>query len=116
MYSEEDIKQLLNEITRYYGLWKPIGLELGIDVNVISNIERDYKGDSNRLQALIKKWPHSDNSSIAFKTLLKACESERVSSALEGMYISSIKLSTIVSSIIPRVSMQHTHGCSSSGV
>ena len=82
---EEKFEQLLSQIKQYYGLWKPIGIELGIDV---TDIERDYKGNSNRLQAVIlKQWPHSDNPSLKYKELLKACQSGRVFSAIGGTHI-----------------------------
>ena len=53
----------------------------------MTEIERDYKGDSNRLQAVIKRWPHSDNPSLKYKEVLKACQSGRVFSAIRGTYI-----------------------------
>ena len=86
-YSEENCKQLLKDITEYYGLWKHIGLELGVDADVITDIERDYKGDSNRLHAMIKQWPHSDNPSLTYRTLKKAYESGRVFIAIMGIAI-----------------------------
>ena len=52
----------------------------------MTDIERDYKGDSNRLQAVIKQWPHSDNPSLKYKELLKACNSGRVFRAIRGTY------------------------------
>ena len=78
---EEKFERLLGQIKKFYGLWKPIGTELGIDVTAI---ERDYKGDSNRLQAVINQWPHSDKPSLKYKELLKACRSGGVSSAMGG--------------------------------
>ena len=50
----------------------------------MTDIERDYKGDSNCLQAVIKQLPHSDNPSLKYKELLKACRSGRVFSAIGG--------------------------------
>ena len=58
----------------------------------MTDIERDYKGDSNRLQAVIKQWPHSDNPSLKYKELLKACRSERVSSAVGGTYTHDLRV------------------------
>ena len=61
-------------------------------MDVISDIERDYKGDSNRLQAMIKRWPHSDNpsSSLKFKALWNACQSRRVIFSIIGMVYQAI--------------------------
>ena len=80
---EQEVKfeQLLCKIKKFYGLWKPIGMELGVDV---SAIERDYKGDLNRVQAVINQWLHSDKPSLKYKELLKVCRSGRVSSAVRG--------------------------------
>ena len=84
-YSEEDVEQALNQLKQYYGLWKPIGIELGIDVGVISDIGRDHKGEFSCLQAMIKQYPHSDNPTLTYKALLQALRSERVNSATRGM-------------------------------
>ena len=84
-YHEEEFERLLGEIKEYYGLWKPIGIELGVDVTAI---ERDYKGDSNRLQAVINQWPHSDKPSLKYKKLLKVCQSGGVFSAIRGTILS----------------------------
>ena len=78
---EEKFEQLLGQIKKFYGLWKPIGTELGVDV---TTIERDYKGDSNCLQAVINQWPHSDKPSQKYKGLLKVCQSRRVYIAMRG--------------------------------
>ena len=83
--SEQDVERALNQLKKYYGLWKPIGIELGIDVGVINDIGRDQKGDSNCLQALIKQLPNSDNPTLTCKRLLKVLQSERVKSAVGGM-------------------------------
>ena len=53
-------------------------------MGVISDIERDHKGDLNRLRALIKHHPHSDNPTLTLKALLQASQSERVQSATGG--------------------------------
>ena len=78
---EENFEELLGEIKKIYGLWKPIGTGLGVDVTAI---ERDYKGESNRLQAVINQWPHSDKPSQKYRELLAACQSGSVSSAVRG--------------------------------
>ena len=65
----------------------------------MTEIERDYKGDSNCLQAVIKRWPHSDNPNLKYKELLKACQSGRVFSAIRGTYThvqGYMKQSTVV--------------------
>ena len=85
-YSKEDVEEALNLLKQYYGLWKPIGIELGIDVGVISDIGRDHKGEFNRLQALIKQYPHSDNPTLTFKALLQASQSECIESAARGTH------------------------------
>ena len=86
-YSEEDVERVLNNLNKhYYGLWKPIGIELGIDMGVISDIGRDHKGEFNCLQALIKQYPHSDNPTLTFKAIVQACGSKRVESAGRGTH------------------------------
>ena len=56
-------------------------------MGVISDIGRDHKGEFNRLQALIKQYPHSDNPTLTFKAILQADRSERVESAATGIRI-----------------------------
>lgn len=55
-------------------------------MGVISDIGRDHKGEFNRLQALVKQYPHSDNPTLTFKALLQADRSERVESAARGTH------------------------------
>ena len=80
----EDLDELLLTIRDYHGLWKVIGVELGIGMDVLNTIEKDYRQDIDRLHALIIRWPHGDNSSLTYQALIKAFESEHASEAKAG--------------------------------
>ena len=103
-YHEEEFERLLGEIKEYYGLWKPIGTELGVDVTAI---ERDYKGDSNCLQAVINQWPHSDKPSLKYKKLLKVCQSGGVFSAIRGTILYHIVKWKLTVVAISNLLLQH---------
>ena len=85
----EELEEILHRIQDYHGLWKFIGIELGIDIDVLNTIEKDYRQDIDCLHALIIRLPHGDDSSLTCKALVEAFQSERVSDAKAGRYISS---------------------------
>ena len=83
-YEGEDLNEILQRIQDYHGLWKVVGVELGIEMDVLNLIEAAYRQDIDRLHALIIHWPHGDNSSLTYQALVKAFQSKRVSDAKAG--------------------------------
>ena len=83
-YVGENLDEILQSIQDYHGLWKVVGAELGIEVDVLDTIERDYTQDIDRLHALIIHWPNGDNSSLTYQAFVEAFQSERVSDAIAG--------------------------------
>ena len=63
-------------------IWRIIGTELGIDVEILNSIERDHTNDADRLHAMID----SANPALTREVITKVLQSERISNAIEGMY------------------------------
>ena len=91
-YEGEDLDEILQRIQDYHGLWKVIGVELGIEMDVLNLIEMAYRHDIDCLHALIIQWPHGDNSSLTYQALVKAFQSERVSDAKAGTVLCNVPL------------------------
>ena len=85
-YKGEDLDKILQRIQDYHGLWKVVGVELGIEMDALDTIERNYPRDIDCLHTLIAQWPHGDNSSLTYQALVKAFESEHVSDAKAGKH------------------------------
>ena len=62
-------------------VWKIIGTELGIDVNVLKSFESDQKSDYSCLCRMIKE----ATPPITYNAMAKILQSERVTSAVAGM-------------------------------
>ena len=62
-------------------IWKIIGTELGIDMEMLNSIERDHTNDHDRLHAMI----NSASSAITHEVITKVLQSEPISNAVEGL-------------------------------
>ena len=108
-YVGENLDEILQRIQDYHGLWKIIGAELGIEVDVLDTIEKNYQQDIDRLHALIIHLPYAD-SSQTYQAFIKAFKSERASDAIAGRYIVQYQylLMTIIvntAAIVPKVTI-----------
>ena len=63
-------------------IWRIIGTELGIDVEILNSIEKDHTNDANRLHAMIDR----ANPALTHEMITKILHSERISNAVEGLY------------------------------
>ena len=67
---------------QHYRIWRVIGTELGIDVDILNSIEKDHRNDQDRLHALVD----SANPLLTHEMISKVLQSERVSNAVKGLY------------------------------
>jgi hypothetical protein len=86
-YVGENVDEILQRIQDYHGLWKVIGAELGIELDVLDTIEKNFQHDIDRVHALTIYLPHGDDSSQIYQALVKAFQSQRASDAIAGEYI-----------------------------
>ena len=86
-YVGENLDEILQRIQDYHGLWKVIGAELGIEVDVLDMIEKNYQQDIDCLHSLTIHLPYGHDSSQTYQALVKAFKSERASDAIAGRYI-----------------------------
>ena len=59
-------------------MWRPIGTELGVDVDTLNSIEKNHTDDGDRLFALI------DSAAPTREIMAKILESANVSNAIAG--------------------------------
>ena len=84
-YVGENLDEILQRIQDYHGLWKVIGAELGIEVDVLDMIEKNYQQDIDCLHSLTIHLPYGHDSSRTYQALVKAFKSERASDAISGI-------------------------------
>ena len=61
-------------------MWRPIGTELGVDVDKLNTIEKDHTNDKDRLHAVID----SANPAPTRETMTKILKSANISNAIAG--------------------------------
>ena len=81
-------------------MWKAIGMELGVDGDTLSDIEKNHTDDSDRLHAVID----SANPAPTREAMTKILDSANISNAIAGMH-DNVRGSDI--SFSP--SLHHTH-------
>ena len=83
-YVGENLDEILQRIQDYHGLWKVIGAELGIELDVLDTIEKSCQQDIDCLHALTIYLPDDHDSSRTYQTFVKAFQSRRASDAIAG--------------------------------
>ena len=66
---------------QHYRIWRIIGTELGIDVEMLISVEKDHRNDHDRLHAMID----NANPAITHEMITKVLQSECISNAIEGL-------------------------------
>ena len=79
----KDVERLFKLTREHYRLWKLIGTELGIDMDTLNAIEKEYVGDRDRLHAMI------DNAKPAMThgTVTQVLRSQSITKAVAGMFL-----------------------------
>ena len=77
----DDVQRMFKVTEEQYRVWKVIGIELGIDVDILSAIEKDYANDQNRLLAMID----SANPAPTHETMAKVLQSANINKAIAGI-------------------------------
>ena len=85
--SDEDLNEILNLTRNYYGSWKSIGLELGIDTAALDAIEKNYINDHRRLIAMIDLWHSCVNLKPSREAMDKALRSKKITLTAKGSII-----------------------------
>ena len=83
--SDEELNEILNLIKNYYGSWRSIGLELGIDSAALDAIEKNYVNDHRRLIAMIDLWHSSVDLKPSHEAMVKVLQSEKVTMTAAGI-------------------------------
>ena len=76
----EDFQHNLNP--QHYRIWRMIGTELEIDVEILNSIEWDHANDHDRLHAMID----SANPALTHEVITKVLQSERIANAVKGLH------------------------------
>ena len=74
------MERLLKVKKEHYRVWKIIGTELGIDVDALNAIEKDYHDDDDRLYAVID----SANPAPTREAMAKVLQSVNINNAIAG--------------------------------
>ena len=85
LLSDEEINEILSLARNYYGSWRFIGLELGIDSAALDAIKKNYINDHRRLIAMIELWHSSLDLKPSREAMDKALQSEKVTLTVKGM-------------------------------
>ena len=65
----------------HYRIWKTIGTELGVGIDILSTIEKDHTDDKDRLHAVI----NIANPAPTHETMVKVLESSHITNAIAGI-------------------------------
>ena len=76
------MERLIELKQRHYSVWKAIGMELGVDGDTLSDIEKNHTEDSDRLHAVID----SANPAPTREAMTKILDSASISNAIAGMH------------------------------
>ena len=78
----EDVERLFELKKEHYRIWKAIGTELGIDVDILHAIEKDHTDDKDCLHAVID----SANPALTREAMTQILESANITNAIAGSY------------------------------
>ena len=84
--SSTEVHEILSLTVKHYRSWKSIGLELGIDSAALDAIEKNYVNDHRRLIAMVKLWHISVDLKPSREAMVKALQSNRVTTSVIGMH------------------------------
>ena len=77
----KDMESIFEVKQEHHRVWKIIGTELGIDVDTLHAIEKDYSSDKERLRAMID----SANPAPTHGTIAKILQSANINKAVAGI-------------------------------
>ena len=76
----EEVERLLKMEKEHYRIWKTIGTELGVDMDMLCAIEKDHTDDKDRLHAVI----NGADPAPTHEIMVKILQSPNTTSAIAG--------------------------------